>query len=184
MQAKLELSGNLSVLLIRKDGTHREIPNLSSDALDPARQEAKLKAIERSILLRGLEDTNLRDIKGLVTTAGVNYIATYSGSYAINTFTYSDCGTGTTAASISQTALVTPWGGARVNGTQSNPTAGTYQSVATIAFTGSFAIAEYGLFSASTSGTMWDRRVFTAINVNSGDSIQFTYAVVINAGGS
>lgn len=30
---------------------------------------------------------------------------------------------------------------------------------------------------------MWDHKVFTAINVVSGDSIQFTYTVAINAGG-
>jgi hypothetical protein len=30
---------------------------------------------------------------------------------------------------------------------------------------------------------MWDHKVFSAINVNSGDSIQFTYSLLINAGG-
>ena len=30
---------------------------------------------------------------------------------------------------------------------------------------------------------MWDHKVFTAINVVSGDSIQFTYSLLINSGG-
>lgn len=30
---------------------------------------------------------------------------------------------------------------------------------------------------------MWDHKVFSAINVNSGDSIQFTYTLTINSGG-
>jgi hypothetical protein len=30
---------------------------------------------------------------------------------------------------------------------------------------------------------MWDHKVFTAINVNNGDSIQFTYQLTINSGG-
>ena len=30
---------------------------------------------------------------------------------------------------------------------------------------------------------LWDHRVFSAINVNSGDSIQFTYQLIPNQGG-
>jgi hypothetical protein len=30
---------------------------------------------------------------------------------------------------------------------------------------------------------MWDHKVFSAINVNNGDSIQFTYLLTINSGG-
>jgi hypothetical protein len=30
---------------------------------------------------------------------------------------------------------------------------------------------------------MWDHKVFAAINVNSGDSIQFTYQLTPNQGG-
>jgi hypothetical protein len=98
------------------------------------------------------------------------------------------------------TALVTASGLARVSGTQSNPTANQYKSVATVTYTSSLAIVEWGLFSASSSGTLWDRRWFNTagapatqaaaaltaapINVNNGDSIQFTYTLTINAGGS
>jgi hypothetical protein len=56
--------------------------------------------------------------------------------------------------------------------------------VATFNFTSTLAITEWGLFSASTSGTLWDRRTFSAINVANGDSIQFTYTLTVPAGGS
>lgn len=125
---------------------------------------------------------------GLVTTAGVTYMAadftSGQASPRIGGFNYHDCGTGTTAATVGDTALQTPAGTARVAGAQSNPSGTVYKSVATISFISSLAITEWGLFSASTSGTLWDHRVFSAINVNSGDSIQFTYQLTVNAGGS
>jgi len=99
------------------------------------------------------------------------------------------------------TALVTDSGVSRVAGTQTWPSSvNQYRSVATMSFTSSLAIVEWGLFSASSSSTLWDRRWFNTagapvttasaaltagpINVNNGDSIQFTYTLTINAGGS
>jgi hypothetical protein len=41
-----------------------------------------------------------------------------------------------------------------------------------------------GTVLAASAGTLWDRRVFSAINVVSGDSIQFTYTLTVNNGGS
>lgn len=123
---------------------------------------------------------------GVVTTAGVNYMAAdflAASTNRINAFKYHDSGTGITAEATSQTALVTPSGVARVAGTDTNPTANQYRSVATITYASALAITEWGLFSASTVGTMWDRRLFSAINVANGDSIQFTYTLTINAGG-
>lgn len=124
---------------------------------------------------------------GLVTTAGVNYgandMAGAIGAADISLFNYHASGTGTTAAAIGDTALQTDSGVARVAGTQSSPTAGQARSVATMSYTSTLAITEWGLFSAVTGGTLWDRKVFTAINVVNGDSIQFTYTVTWNSGG-
>ena len=103
---------------------------------------------------------------------------------AFGDYKYHDCGTGATAEANTQTALVTPFGGARVAGTQvagGTSTAPTYTSVATISFTSTLAITEHGIFNASTVGTLLDRSVFAAINVVNGDSIQFTYTLTINA---
>jgi len=130
-----------------------------------------------------IEDIDLGS--GLVTTAGVNLMATdYSNANAtLKIENYHDSGTGTTAATIADTGLQTPTGNARVAGTQSNPSAGQYRTVATLAYTASAAITEWGLFSASTAGTMWDHKVFSALNVQNGDSITFTYTLTVTAGG-
>jgi hypothetical protein len=102
----------------------------------------------------------------------------------ISGFKFHDSGVGTGGAVIGDTALGSPAGSARVTGTPSNPSANIYRSVAAIAYTTTLAITEWGLFSASTSGTLWDRRVFAAINVVNGDSIQFTYNLTVPSGGS
>lgn len=123
----------------------------------------------------------------VVTTAGVNYMrddfAAAAGSADITNFKYHDSGTGVAAEAIGNTALGTPTGDARVVGTQDNSVAKQYKSVATLPYTATLAITEHGLFSASTTGTLWDRTVFSAINVVSGDSIQFTYILSISDGG-
>lgn len=141
----------------------------------------------RAALYKGGELVDVRELgSGLVTTAGVNYMAAdmNDGGSDISAFDFHAVGIGTTAAAIGDTAIENATGApARVSGTASNPTSNQYRSVATVSFTSSLAITEWGLFSASTAGTMWDRRVFSAINVVNGDSIQFTYTLTINAGG-
>ena len=102
----------------------------------------------------------------------------------INLFKYHDAGIGTNAENATDSALQTPWGGARVEGTQlEGASANIYKTVATIEFTSAKAITEHGLFSAATSGTLADRSVFSAINVDTNVSIEFTYELTINSGG-
>lgn len=141
----------------------------------------------KASLYRGDDLLDVRELgSGLVTTAGVNYLASdfNDGASDISAFDYHGVGIGTTAAAIGDTVLENTTGvPARVSGTPTNPTANQYRSVATVSFTSTLAITEWGLFSASTAGTLWDRRTFTAINVVNGDSIQFTYTLTINAGG-
>jgi hypothetical protein len=120
----------------------------------------------------------------VVTTAGVNYLvdALQSSSTDASLFRFHASGTGTTAENISQTALVTQVA-TRTSGSQTEgATANIYRTVGTISYSGTFAITEHGIFSASTGGTMLDRSVFSAINVLSGDSIQFTYELTLPAG--
>lgn len=121
----------------------------------------------------------------VITNAGVNYLAAaFTGTGAASNMNFHDCGTGTNAEATSDTVLQTPFGGARVSGTQTTPgSTNIYQTVATISFSGSFAITEHGIFSASSAGTLWDRSKFAAINVVNGDSIQFTYQLTLTSGG-
>lgn len=123
----------------------------------------------------------------VVTTAGVNYMrddfAAAAGAADITNFKYHASGTGTVAEAIGDTALGTEVEATRSTGTQVAYATKQYQSVAAIAYTTNRAITEHGLFSAATTGTLWDRSVFTAINVVNLDSIQFTYTLSISDNG-
>ena len=120
----------------------------------------------------------------VVTTVGVGAIAAaFNSLFTLSDFNYHDAGTGTNAESIADTTLQTPWGGARVAGTQSNPSNGLYRTIATITFNNTFAITEWGIFSASSSGTLLDRFKFGALNVVSGDAVQGTFTITFTAGG-
>lgn len=129
-----------------------------------------------------------KKVTGAFVTDIVNALSKtspYNVSAAVfQDYKYHDCGTGSTAEANTQTALVTPYGGSRATGTQvagGTATAPTYTSVGTVSFSGTFAIVEHGLFNASSSGTLMDRSLFSAVNVVNGDSIQFTYVLTINA---
>lgn len=129
----------------------------------------------------------------VITDAGVAFfVDDWDGSVTdITTLKYHGCGTGTTAEAAGDTALVTESTTAlnpdstRATGTASQPTAPQYRSVGTVTFDATAAITEHGLFSqaATGGGTLFDRSVFSAINVASGDSIQFTYTNTYSSGG-
>ena len=125
--------------------------------------------------------------KKVVTTAGVNYMVDgfqNSTTSPISDFKYHDSGTGTTAEAVGDTALVTPCAEARDTGSLTEgATANIFKTVATHTYAGTFAITEHGLFSAATVGTLWDRTVFGAVNVVSGEKIEFTYQLTCTAGG-
>lgn len=119
----------------------------------------------------------------VVTTAGITYIAqAFTNTTEVENFNFHASGTGTNAESIADTALQTEVA-TRATGTQSNPSAGVYRTVGTITYSGSFAITEHGVLSASSVGTLLDRSVFSAVNVVSGEGIEFTYNLTIPAGG-
>lgn len=122
--------------------------------------------------------------KRVITDAGVSFLASdwNDNSTDITNFNYHANGTGATAEAATDTALVTEVE-TRAAGTKSKPAANQLRTVGTITMTATRAITEHGLFSASTAGTLWDRSVFSAINVSSGDSIQYTYTCTINSGG-
>jgi hypothetical protein len=134
-----------------------------------------------------LVDLGLLSAK-VVTNAGVTYMRddfnANAGSADITNFKFHDCGTGSVAENVTDTALGTASGVARATGSQATGAGtNTYVTVGTMTFVSSLAITEHGIFSASSAGTLWDRSVFAAINVVSGDAIQFTYTLTITAGG-
>lgn len=128
----------------------------------------------------------------VVTDAGVAFLVDDwdDNTTDLTTFNYHGCGTGTTAENASDTGLVTESttilnpDSTRATGTKSQPAANQLRSTGTVTFDGSGAITEHGIFSqaATGGGTLWDRSVFSAINVASGDSISFQYTCTINSG--
>ncbi len=119
----------------------------------------------------------------VVTNAGVAFLVdAFQNLVEIELMNFHASGTGVVAENVTDTALGTEVA-TRTTGTQSEPASNQYRTVGTISYSGSFAITEHGIFSASSVGTLWDRSVFAAVNVVSGDSIQFTYTLTVNAGG-
>jgi hypothetical protein len=80
-------------------------------------------------------------------------------------------GTGASGVHAVPSASVTA---SSVTTTVTNDTA---QFVGTVAETATIAVTESGLFNADTNGTLLARQTFTAVNVVSGDSIQFTWKI-------
>lgn len=150
----LTMYGTLSATLIRADGTRIELGAIG---------------------------------KRVVTDAGVAFLVDdwADGSQSITNMNFHDSGTSATAEDQTDTNLIAEAGPTtRATGTKSQPSANILRSIGTIAYTGTLAIVEHGLFStaARTTDEMWDRTVFAVINVVSGDSIQFTYDCTLTAG--
>jgi len=122
----------------------------------------------------------------VMTTAFVDFIVDQlqSESSVFGDFKYHDSGTGTDAESAADTILGNDCGEARDTGTQTETDHDTYKSVATNTYAGSFAITEHGLFAVATleTGPMMDRTKFDAINVVSGNQIEFTFEGSFTAG--
>jgi hypothetical protein len=126
----------------------------------------------------------------VITDAGVAYLAAdmAGGANDINLFKFHGFGTGSTAEAANQTALVTELttqyatDNTRPTGSQSSST-NTYTTVGTLSPDASCAITEHGLFTATSAGTLWDRTVFSAVNLVSGDSLQATYVLTLPSGG-
>ncbi len=121
----------------------------------------------------------------VVTTAFVGFVTDQlqTETSVFGDFKFHDSGVGTTAENAADTAIETTDGESRATGTQTESAANAYRSVGTISYTTTKAITEHGLFNDASAGTLMDRTVFSAINVVSGDGIQFTYTITWSAGG-
>lgn len=118
----------------------------------------------------------------VITNVGEDWAAQRlagTGALSANAGTHVGFGTGTTTAAKAQTALVTEveTRGATTISVVGAGASAVYQAVATIAATAARIITEVGLFSAATVGSMFLRSDFAAINLNSGDSIEFTITI-------
>ena len=121
---------------------------------------------------------------GKVTAAFINFEALMlvTDATTIGDFKYHETGTSNQAEANTDTALITTAISgslaARVAGNQTNPTAPTYQTVATLTATGTATWQEHGVFNASSGVTLMDRSLIspTASVVNL-DTVTFTYVL-------
>lgn len=130
----------------------------------------------------------------VVTTAGVNYIVdSFQNIVEPENMKFHGFGTGTNAEATGDTALQTELttqyavDSTRPTGsTTEGASANIYRSVGTLSpdSGGTIAVTEHGLFTASSSTTLIDRSVFSAVNLvaANGDSLQATYDMTLTAG--
>lgn len=143
---------------------------------------------DKGNLLESVETPNAIMNLGMTEVAGL-FCSDTSGSYTA--FDYIAVGTGTTAATATQTALITETAasgltraaatGTLVTTTVANDTANFVKS---FDVTGSVAVTESGVFNAASNGTMLCRQTFSAINVANGDTLQITWKVSVADGGA
>ena len=128
----------------------------------------------------------------LVTNNGVGFIVdAFQNLVELENQKFHGLGTGTTAEAAGDSALVTELtteytGNVRATGSTTENAANIYETVGTNTLdSGTPAVTEHGIFSASSAGVLFDRSVFSAINLNgaNGDGLQSTYRLTISAGG-
>ena len=135
------------------------------------------KLIESVNTPNALMNLGFKEVAGLFNTD-------QAGSYTA--FDYIAVGTGTTAATATDTTLETEEtenGLTRAAGTgtseTTNVTDDTAQFLKSFSVTGSVAVTESAVLNASSAGTMLCRQTFSAINVADGDTLQITWKVTV-----
>lgn len=147
---------------------------------DPA--AVTLKGRWTATLTRG--DQVVQQVEGnnVICTNGKEFLASFlnSAAAAASTFTvkYVAIGTDATAEAAANTALGTEL--ARTTGTVSYVSGAIYQVTATFASgTGTGAIAEYGLLSSSTGGTLLSRDTEAVINKGANDTLTTVVRITV-----
>lgn len=119
-----------------------------------------------------------KSIENKVVDAGIAWIAYLLMSATPTHFTHGAIGSGTTPPADGNTALETQLGAreaaalSRITTTITNDTA---KYICTFTATASWAVTEYGTFTALTAGTMLNRVTFSVINLENEDQLEFTY---------
>ena len=143
-----------------------------------------------TLSMRVFRDGQVTDL-GIVSTHAVTDVfvqalvdALQASVAAFSNYKYHDSGESDTDEEVTDTVLWLPTGEARDTGTQTEgASANVYRSIATHTYAGTFAITEHGLFNAASGGTLMDRSIFTAVDVVTGNSIEFTYQLLCESGG-
>lgn len=130
----------------------------------------------------------------VVTDAGVGYLVdAMQNLVEAENMRYHGLGTGTTAESAAQTALVTELttqyssSNTRPTGTlgEKSGDSKTFETTATITVSAIVAATEHAIFSqaATGGGVMLDRSLFTVVNLGASESLQATYQLTFPSNG-
>lgn len=145
-----------------------------------------------SIKITGSVKVELRDEFGnikhahedhnLVVTVGKDFLAAWltDATQSTKFMSYVGLGTSNTAASAGQTTLVAELSGGGYSRVDGSLTSASNVWVNTATFSpgnGTGTLQEVGLFSASTSGTMFARQVFGPYGKAAGDTLSIVWSV-------
>lgn len=139
-----------------------------------------------------VEDHGLVSVR-VVTDVGVGFIVdAFQNLVELEIMKFHGIGTGSTAEAAGDTALVTELtteynpNSTRATGTTTESAANIYQTVATNTLdSGTPALREHGVFSASAAGVLLDRSVYASITLTgaNGDALQTDYRLTFTSGG-
>lgn len=128
----------------------------------------------------------------VVTTTGVAFLVdAFQNLTELENLKFHGFGSGGAAEAVGNTALTTEFtteyavNSTRPTGTTTEGASGNiYRSVATFTPDAAAAVTEHGLFDqAASGGTLWDRTLFSVVNLNgTGDALQATYDCTFAAG--
>jgi|TARA_B110000090_G_C13296825_1_gene414180 hypothetical protein len=125
-----------------------------------------------------------REVKNLVVTTGLAFIASRMVGTAKNVMSHMALGSSATAAAAGQTDLVSVLGSREA--LDSTTISGTNDEK--VVFVSSFeagdgtgAVTEAGIFNAASSGDMLCRTVFSVVNKSADDTMSITWTVTIAA---
>jgi len=126
-----------------------------------------------------LNGETVQEVKNLVVTDGKEYVASRMKDATATAMSHMAIGTDSTAASASDSALLSEAG--RVSLTSTTVTSNEVEYVATFgAGTGTGAITEAGILNAASGGTLLCRTVFSVVNKGSSDSMTITWTVTVS----
>ena len=126
-----------------------------------------------------INDEVVQEVPNLVVTAGKGYVASRMKDTTQGAMSHMAIGTGTAAAAVANTALVSE--------VDRNSLTSTAVSGSTVTFIATFgagegtgAITEAALLNASSGGTMLCRSVYAVVNKGSQDSMTVTWSVTVS----
>ena len=120
-----------------------------------------------------------RELKNLVVTAGLGYIASRMKEATATAMSHMAIGTDNTAAAAGDTTLGSE--AARQALTSTTVSSNTVEYVASFAAgTGTGAITEAGVLNNSSGGTLLCRTVFSVVNKGASDSMTITWTITIS----